>query len=81
MSHLNLPPTQPGFVQPPQPPSRGRATASLILGICSLFLWLCPLFGVAASVTGLVLGLQGRKRGEGGMATAGVILSILGLLF
>jgi len=70
---------QPYPSPPPSPaPSSGKATASLILGICSLFLWLCPLVGLAAAITGLVLGLQARKNQGGGMATAGVILCIIG---
>lgn len=63
-----------------QPVSRGRSIASLVLGLCSLFLWLCPLVGMAGCIVGLVLGIKGRKRGEGGMAVAGIVLCAIGLL-
>jgi len=68
--------------QPVPPPVRGsgKATASLILGICSLFLWLCPFVGLAASITGLVLGIQASKERRTGLATAGIVLCILGLV-
>ena len=70
----------PAPTPPPGPvPGSGRATASLILGLCSLFLWLCPFVGLAASITGLVLGIQARRMQRTGMATAGVVLCVIGL--
>ncbi len=64
---------------PPPPVSRGRSIASLVLGLCSLFLWLCPLVGMAGCIVGLVLGIKGHKRGEGGMAVTGIVLCAIGL--
>ena len=79
MSESPQPPIAPIPSESPLPPSSdGKATASLILGICTLFLWLCPLIGLAGAITGLVLGIQSRKRHPGAMATAGIILCVLG---
>lgn len=64
---------------PAPPGGAGKATASLILGICGLFSWLCPFVGLAGSITGLVLGVQARRAGQRGMAQAGVILCLIGL--
>lgn len=58
----------------------GKAVASLVLGICSLVCWFCPLVGLAVSIVGLVLGVQANKLQRRGMATAGVVLSIIGLV-
>lgn len=80
MSSLSPPPTTPTPGPPQPPPTSGKATASLVLGICSLFLWFCPLVGLAASITGLVLGLQASKERSTGVATAGIVLCIIGLL-
>lgn len=71
---LNDAPRSPG-----PPPREGKAIASLVLGICSAILWLCPLVGLATSIVGLVLGLQARKERRSGMATAGIVLSSIGL--
>ncbi len=68
------------YARVPQPPaSQGMATASLVLGICSPFMALCPLVGIAVSITGLVLGINAKKKNQGKMATAGIVLSCIGL--
>ena len=76
-------PGQPGQGWPyPAPQSSGKATASLVLGICGLVV--CPFI---CSVIGLILGTQARNEiaashgmidGDG-QARAGVILSWVGL--
>ena len=65
---------------PQQPASQGMAIASLVLGICSPFMALCPIVGIAVSITGLVLGINARKKNQGKMATAGIVLSCIGLV-
>ena len=58
--------------------------ASLVLGIISVvmavlfsgFGWLAAILGVI----GIVLGSSARKKGEKGVATAGFVLSIIGLV-
>jgi hypothetical protein len=69
-----------GFQPPPPPPSTGKATASLVLGICSLLLWLCPIIGAVVGIIGLVLGIQAKNVQRSGAATAGVVMSLIGLV-
>jgi hypothetical protein len=60
--------------------SKGLAIASLVLGILSLCAsvgWFC---GGPISIVGLVLGFLGRKSAGKSMATAGIILSAIGLV-
>lgn len=64
----------------PEPQGNGKAVASLVLGILSIVMWLCPLVGFAVSITGLVLGSKARAENPSGMATAGFITSIVGLI-
>jgi len=59
----------------------GIAIASLVLGIVSL---VCVFFvnawvGVIAAIVGLVLAIMARKQAPSGMATAGLVLSIIAL--
>lgn len=56
------------------------AVISLILGIFSLAAWLLPICGLPMSVTGLVLGILARQSSRRGMAIAGVIMAIIGLV-
>lgn len=71
---------------PPTLPGKGTANAALILGIVSLGLLMFSMFYLAlpASVVGLVLAISSRKKlmpyGEAGLATAGMILSIIALV-
>ena len=77
----------PSPTQPPeyeyQPAARGtdgKALASLILGISSMIVWCCPLIGLPVAGTGLILGIVALKGPSRGMAIAGVVLSVVGLL-
>jgi hypothetical protein len=83
--------TQPQFVHPGGRPAggghhaetSGKATASLVLGICGLVV--CPLI---CSILALVFGYQGRAEidksggriGGRGNATAGIVLGWIGLV-
>lgn len=60
--------------------SKGKCIASLVLGVCGLVFWLVPLFGFPITIAGLVMGAMERKKGAKGMATAGFVLSIIGLV-
>jgi Domain of unknown function (DUF4190) len=60
----------------------GKAIASLVLGIISLFL-----FGVIAGVLAIIFGVQARREieadpsvGGRGLATAGLTLGIIGVV-
>jgi hypothetical protein len=74
--------TEPVATAPTTTRTSGRAIASLVLGIVSLFL-----FGVIAGVLAIVFGVQARKEtqrdptvGGRGLATAGMILGIIGVV-
>ena len=83
-------PGGPGSWPPPQapwgpaPPTNGKATTSLVLGICGVLL--CPL---VLSIPALVLAYQARREidtsngasGGRGMAVAGIVLGWVGLVF
>ena len=64
-------------------PGKGQAIAALVLGIVSIvFSWFGygALIGLACGVVGLILAMQAKKQGfTGGMYTAGLVLSIIGL--
>lgn len=82
------PPPPPGApAYPPAPPSsaqpqNGMGVAALVFGLLSV---LCVLPGIGG-VLGIVFGVIGRKKAKqglatnGGMATAGLILGIVGLV-
>ena len=62
-------------------PGKGKATASMVLGIVGVVFWF---FGVSAIVSvvtgiiGLVLANQSKKEGfTGGLRTAGFVLSLI----
>ena len=53
----------------------------MVLGICSLVI---PYGGVAIAIVGLILGILGKKKNlevgaPAGMATAGIVMSIIAL--
>jgi len=54
--------------------------AALVLGIVGLGAWVIPLLGFPVTIVGLVLGVRGQKRKRKGIALAGMILSIIGLV-
>ena len=53
----------------------GKATASLVLGICSLIIW-CLTFPL--SLIGLILGIASKERS--GKRTAGIVINTIGLV-
>lgn len=59
---------------------KGLSIASMILGICGLLAWCIPCCGYPVTITGLILGIVGIKKGGKGMAIAGIILSAITLL-
>ncbi|MGI6175229.1 MAG: hypothetical protein ACOYJC_03510 [Christensenellales bacterium] len=68
-------------------PFKGKATASMVLGIISCSLWIFGYGAIAAivcGIIGLVLAIQVRKGYEAaqmkptGIATAGLVLSLIG---
>ncbi len=67
-------------------PAQNKAVAALILGILSLLLvWFgySALVSIVLSIIGIILGVNARKElppGEAGMATAGLVCSIIALI-
>ena len=63
--------------------ARAEAIAGFVLGLVSVLLSLTPLVGLAAAIVGVILSAKGRRtesRAHGGMATAGIVLSIIGIV-
>lgn len=73
-------------MQPPPPPyqppqqKKGMAIASLVLGIVSLVFFCAWYLSIPCAIVGLILGIIANKKFKTGMATAGIILSIIGIV-
>jgi len=88
-NNINQPegaPVQPQYAPPPiaPQPESGKALgiASLVCGIVSLVFIILPFIGFIGSiiaVVGIILGIIAKKQGAGGAATAGMVMSIIGL--
>ena len=65
-------------------PGKGAATASLVLGIISVVLWFfgySAMVSVILGIVGLILAGNAKKAGfNGGIRTAGFVLSLIGLI-
>ena len=53
---------------------------SLIIGIIGLIAWVIPIIGASITIIGLILGIKGHKANKKNLATAGIILCIIGLI-
>jgi len=65
-----------------QQKNNGKAVASMVLGIISvifIFTGSFSLIGIVLAIIGLILGISAKKESPSGMATAGIVLSIIGL--
>ena len=71
----------PAQVVPVSSVGSGKATASLILGILGLVGAIIPILGLVMGIVGIVLGSMSLKSSKRGMATAGIILGVLVVLF
>lgn len=62
--------------------NRGLAIASMVLGIVSLVTCCCSAYiGLVFAIIGLVLGILYKKKGgSDGMATAGIVCSIISIV-
>jgi hypothetical protein len=75
------PQQQGGYNPPPSNPGQGLGIASMVLGILALVV---PYVGIVMAIVGLVLGAVGKKKSKdvgmpSGMATAGIVCSIIAL--
>ncbi len=71
------------FPGPPESATRtggGKAIASLCLGLFGLVAWFLPIIGFPVTITGLVLGIKSLNGPRNGIATAGIVLCIIGLV-
>jgi len=55
-------------------------TVSLIFGILAIFFWPVPYAGFLVSIIGIAAGFAVRRQRKSNIATAGIILSVIGLL-
>ena len=58
---------------------RGMGIASMVLGIISIVLTCIIYVALPCAIVGLILGIIARKKGQRGMATAGVVCSSIGI--
>lgn len=70
-------PVQQNNYQQPQQPNNNKAIWSLVLGIIGLIFGGCCF---PVSIVGLCLGVSAKKDQNNGMATAGIVLSIISLV-
>ena len=62
--------------------AEGKATASMICGIVSLFGWCVLRYWILpVAIVGLVLGLKSMKSANKGFAITGIVTSIIPLLY
>lgn len=63
-------------------PGKGAAIASLVLGIVSVVFWftgMLAIIGLVCAIVGIICSSVSKKAGyEGGVRTAGLVLSIIG---
>lgn len=67
----------------PENKTDNKAIASLVLGIISLvfiFFNTFAFLGMILAIVGLILGINSKKERPSSMATAGIVLSIIGLV-
>ena len=66
--------------------TNGKAIAALVLGIFGVLLSFWPaalipaIVGIIVGIVGIILGVMARKEQPSGMATAGLVLSIVALV-
>lgn len=56
-----------------------KGIISLVLGIVGLIAWALPILGAIVTIVGLILGVKGRGTNHKKLATAGIVLCIIGL--
>lgn len=56
-----------------------KGIISLVLGIIGLIAWALPIIGAPVTIVGLILGVKGRGTNHKKLATAGIVLCIIGL--
>ncbi|MCQ3937296.1 MAG: hypothetical protein DPW18_09640 [Chloroflexi bacterium] len=72
--------TDPASLDPEERMNKFYALMSAALGVLSLCVGLAPIAGTALGIAGIILGILGRRSESKRMATAGIVLSIIGVL-
>jgi len=77
----SYPPPYGGAPAPGYQPGKGKAIASLVLGICAIVVPI-PILDIIMGVLGLVLASMSKNEGfNGGIRTGGLVCSIIGTVF
>lgn len=58
-----------------------KAIAALVIGISGLIAWILPALGYLVNIVGIIMGTMGIKSEKRNIAIAGIILSVIGLMF
>ncbi|NOH03562.1 MAG: DUF4190 domain-containing protein [Chloroflexi bacterium] len=72
--------TDPASLDPEERMNKFYALMSAALGVLSLCVGLVPIAGTVLGIAGIILGILGRRSESKRMATAGIVLSIIGVL-
>ena len=72
--------TDPASLDPEERMNKFYALMSAALGVLSLCVGLIPIAGTVFGIAGIVFGFLGRRSESKRMATAGIVLSIIGVL-
>ena len=72
--------TDPASLDPEERMNKFYALMSAALGVLSLCVGLIPVAGTIFGIAGIVFGFLGRRSESKRMATAGIVLSIIGVL-
>ena len=76
---------QPGYQQPSSPEPQKTDTlaiVSLILGIGAILMGCCITYlGIALGIGGIICSVMSKKKQKSGLATAGMVCSIIGIVF
>ena len=65
----------------PYKKGKGLAIASMVLGIVSLTIGCCSGIGFICALLGFIFGIIAQKKNRCGMAVAGIITSVFGMLW
>ena len=72
--------TDPASLDPEERMNKFYALLSTGLGVLSLCMGLVPIAGTVLGIAGIIFGVLGRRSESKRMATAGIVLSIIGAL-
>ncbi len=58
-----------------------KAIGALVIGIAGLIAWILPALGYLVNIVGIIMGSLGINSEKRNIAIAGIVLSVIGLLF